>query len=204
MSNVISLTRHRRLSRRRFHRSVRSQKVVRAQVLSFSLRSDNDLSPVILRNAFALPPLVDRPMTLINVGSKLDHRRPDGEDRSKGIGGFHVDHCGPDYLSGQAPSNIPLTKKRRPRTIAPMGRGTTPARFRSDLADRLRSARVVAGYGTQLEAANALGIGLDRYRKWESGRTPVPAQYVPLVCDLFSIDANYLFDIHSKVARKTA
>lgn len=85
-----------------------------------------------------------------------------------------------------------------------MGRGTTPVRFRDDLAQRLKSARVVAGYETQLMAAQALGVGLDRYRKWESGRTPVPAQYVPAVCELFHIDANYLFGVQAKLIRKTA
>jgi DNA-binding XRE family transcriptional regulator len=85
-----------------------------------------------------------------------------------------------------------------------MGRGATPVRFRSEMADRLKSARIMARYGTQLEAAQALGVQLDRYRKWESGRTPVPAQYVPTVCATFHIDANYLFDIQRPAAQKTA
>lgn len=79
-----------------------------------------------------------------------------------------------------------------------MGRGTTPVRFRSEMAKRLRSARVVAGYSTQKQAADALGIGLDRYEKWESGRTPVPAQYTQSICDLYGIDANYLYGIEPK------
>lgn len=97
-----------------------------------------------------------------------------------------------------------MTPRRVARTISPMGRGVTPARFRAALADKLRSARVVAGYETQQQAATALGVGLDRYRKWESGRTPIPAQYVPVVCELFGIDANYLFSVEAKVARKSA
>lgn len=84
-----------------------------------------------------------------------------------------------------------------------MGRGTTPTRFREEMAEKLRAARVVAGFNTQLEAAQALGIGLDRYTKWESGRTPVPAQYIQPVCVLFHVDANYLFSVEAKAMRKT-
>lgn len=84
-----------------------------------------------------------------------------------------------------------------------MGRSTTPVKFRAEMAKRLMAARVVAGYATKKEAADALQIGLDRYEKWESGRTPVPPQYVGAVCELFNIDANYLFGVQSSaVARK--
>jgi len=93
------------------------------------------------------------------------------------------------------------------RTISPMGRASTPARFRLEMAKRLSSARIVAGYPTKRLAANELGITLDRYEKWETGRTPVPAQYVGPVCELFHIDANYLFGIQptypAQPARKT-
>lgn len=85
-----------------------------------------------------------------------------------------------------------------------MGRGTTPTRFRDELATRLKAARVMAGFDTQQKAADALGIKLDRYTKWEGGRTPVPAQYVPIVCDLFHVDANYLFAIQTRSIRKSA
>lgn len=87
-----------------------------------------------------------------------------------------------------------------------MGRGTTPTKLKNELATRLRSARIVAGYATQQAAAEALGIQLDRYRKWEKGRSPVPAQYVAVVCEVFGVDANYLFGVEPKPkpARKTA
>lgn len=86
-----------------------------------------------------------------------------------------------------------------------MGRGTTPVRFRAEMAKRLRSARVVAGYATQKQAADALRIGLDRYEKWESGRTPIPAQYIGAICGLYGVDANYLYNIESRLkARETA
>jgi transcriptional regulator with XRE-family HTH domain len=72
------------------------------------------------------------------------------------------------------------------------------------MAKRLRSARIVAGYATQKEAADALGITIDRYETWEKGRTPVPAQYVGPVCERFNVDANYLFGVEPKPpARQT-
>lgn len=61
------------------------------------------------------------------------------------------------------------------------------------MAKRLRSARVVGGYSTQKQAADALQIGLDRYEKWESGRTPIPAQYIGPICQLYGVDPNYLY-----------
>jgi transcriptional regulator with XRE-family HTH domain len=92
---------------------------------------------------------------------------------------------------------IPMTKTGASRTIRHMGRGITPTKIRSEIAKRLKAARVVAGFPTQREASDALGIRVDRYEKWESGRTPVPAQYVGPVCALFNVDANYLFDIQA-------
>lgn len=88
---------------------------------------------------------------------------------------------------------IPMTTPAPERTIRPMGRNVTPVKFRAEMAKRLESARRVAGFETKKQAADRLGIGLDRYEKWESGRTPVPAQYISPVCELFGVDANYLF-----------
>lgn len=85
-----------------------------------------------------------------------------------------------------------------------MGRATTPVKFRAEMAKRLMSARIMAGFETKRQAADALQIGLDRYEKWESGRTPVPAQYVGAICELFSIDANYLFGVGQPLAQRKA
>jgi len=82
-----------------------------------------------------------------------------------------------------------------------MGRGTTPVKFKNELGQRLRSARIVAGYKTQEEAAKAIGVELSRYSKWERGRSPIPAQYVQSICTLYDIDANYLFDVNAIVRR---
>jgi hypothetical protein len=99
---------------------------------------------------------------------------------------------------------IPMTADASGPTISPMGRATTPVRFRAEMAKRLTSARVVAGFATKKQAADALQIGLDRYEKWESGRTPVPAQYVGPICELFNVDANYLFGVSTAAAVRKA
>jgi transcriptional regulator with XRE-family HTH domain len=86
-----------------------------------------------------------------------------------------------------------------------MGRGVTPTKYKQELAERLKAARLMAGYDTQQAFAKALGVEWERYRKWESGRTPVPHQYVPLVCELLDIDPNFLFlGAPKAAARKTA
>jgi DNA-binding XRE family transcriptional regulator len=140
-------------------------------------------------------------MTFANGSSHIREGRP---ARKEIIEGLHGSNDAGDGLSRQVKPMIPVTKGRRTRTISPMGRGTTPAKFKNELADRLRSARIVAGYETQKEFAAALSIQEERYKKWESGRTPIPHTYVPLVCELLNIDANYLFGVRQLMARKAA
>lgn len=182
---------------RRMHR----KKVVSSQPLTFPLHRCNHGGPCIDRDALPLPPLTDAPMAFTKISGHLWEGVPAAEHIVEGL---HIPDNASDELSGQGRSMFPMTRRSASRTIRPMGRGTTPVRFREGLAERLRSARVMAGYETQLQAAQALGIGLDRYRKWESSRTPIPAQYIPAVCDLFGIDANYLFSVQAKAARKIA
>jgi transcriptional regulator with XRE-family HTH domain len=85
-----------------------------------------------------------------------------------------------------------------------MGRGVAPTRFKSEFAERLKAARIAAGYATQQEFATVLGVPIERYKKWESGRTPMPHQYIPGACDLTGQDANYFFKVAPRVLRKTA
>lgn len=182
-------------------RGMNSKKVVSGQLFTFPLRRLNDVIPIVGRDSFSLLPLADSPMTLTDGIGHFGKGVPDLEHIANSL---HIPDNVSDNSSGQGLSIIPMTAPRQGRTIRPMGRGTTPARFRNEMAEKLKSARIVARYETQLQAAQALGVGLDRYRKWESGRTPVPAQYIPAVCDLFGIDANYLFSVQPKAARKSA
>lgn len=91
-------------------------------------------------------------MTLTNVVGHFGDAGPAVKDV---VYGLHARDNAPDELSGQARPIIPLTESTPKRTIRPMGRGTTPARFRVEMAERLKAARVVAGFETQLEAAQS-------------------------------------------------
>jgi len=199
-AHVISLDRARRLRspRRRVHR----KKLLGGQVLSFPLHSRDHCAPGTGGDAPPLLPLADGPRALANVGGHGRNGVPATEDVSEGP--HSGTNIAPDELSGQGPAIIPLTPEDAGRTMCPMGRGVTPSRIKKELADRLKAARLTAGYDTHQKAAAALGVHVDRYRKWESGRTPIPAQYVQPVCSLFGVDANYLFGVEPRVARKIA
>lgn len=176
------------------------KEIVSAQVFAFLPRRIDKRRPVLMRNAAALAPLLDPVLLRTDVGGHLGQRLPGVKKLIKRSHG--APKVASDGLSGQAPPKIPMTDAEALRTISPMGRGVTPARFRTEMAKRLSSARVVAGYQTKKQAADALGVGLDRYEKWETGRTPVPAQYVAAVCVLFRIDANYLFGVAPAVPQR--
>lgn len=187
-------------SRRTTRSLVHREKPIACQLYAFPLKRGKDRRPGINRDALALPPLLNGISGAANVGS---HRRERWPTLEHIVNRSHAPQHAPDELSGQEPPMIPMTKTAPMPTISPMGRSTTPVKFRAEMAKRLMSARVVAGYTTKKEAAVALQIGLDRYEKWESGRTPVPAQYVGAICELFHIDANYLFGVQtSAVTRK--
>jgi hypothetical protein len=182
-------------------RKVHCQKFVRCQLYFFAPKCAKKRRPVLMRNPFALAPLLDRGAVDADVGRHFGKRVPAVKDV---VERSHITEYAPDELSGQGPPIIPVTSARPRPTISPMGRGVTPVKFRNEMAKRLRAARVMANYETQKQAADALGVGVDRYEKWESGRTPVPAQYIGPVCDLYGVDANYLFGVGAAAAvRKT-
>lgn len=60
---------------------------------------------------------------------------------------------------------------------------------------RLKAARIAAQYDTQAPFAKALGIEPERYKKWESGRTPFQHEYLERICELTGKDANYFYGI---------
>jgi hypothetical protein len=201
MGDVVSLSQRRPRFSRSSRRTVHRKKVVSAKLYAFSLEGRNQCIPRRIRNTATLFPLLDGPAVLADVGRHLRKRVPASENI---VNGAHGHQYASDELSGQAPPMIPMTREAAVGTISPMGRASTPARFRLEMARRLSSARIVAGYATKKQASDKLGITLDRYEKWETGRTPVPAQYVGPVCELFHVDANYLFGIEAAQAtRKT-
>ena len=166
-------------SRRSTRALMHREKPVTCQLYAFPLQRGQYRRPGINRNAFALPPLLHRIPGTANIGGHRRERRPPLEHI---INRAHAPQHAPDELSGQVPTMNPMTEIGPFRTIRPMGRGVTPTRVRSEIAIRLKAARIHAKFNTQKEAADALHIRVDRYEKWESGRTPVPAQNVGPVC----------------------
>lgn len=188
-------------SRRTTDTIVHREQPIACQFLTFPAKRLDKRRPCIRRDTLALFPLLDSISGPPNIGGHRRERVPRLKDI---INRSHALQHAPDDLSGQGPLMIPMTKAPPNRTISPMGRATTPVRFRAEMAKRLMSARIMAGFETKKQAADALQIGLDRYEKWESGRTPVPPQYVGPVCQLFGIDANYLFGIAQPMASRKA
>lgn len=192
LATVIALASRRRAPRALVHH----EQIVTGQLVPFAPKRLNHARPVVGRDAASLPPFLDPGTRLAEIGSHLRERVPSVENIVKRA--QHDAEYASDGLSVQEPTMIPMTTVVPMQTISPMGRGTTPVRFRAEMAKRLRSARVVAGYSTQKQAADALRIGLDRYEKWENGRTPIPAQYIGPICQLYGVDANYLYDIEPR------
>lgn len=191
-------------------RGMHDHQVFSAKVLPFPPGGRNNRRPSRLRYPTSLLPLGNRPVILANRVSQLRNGAKGSEkslDGINGIGGLlclHPADDAGDGLSRQVAPIIPVTTRKRPRTIRPMGRHSTPSKFKDEFAVRLRAARIAAGYETMKEFAEALGIQEERYKKWESGRTPIPHEFVPLTCELLDKDANYLFRVTPRAARKSA
>lgn len=134
----------------------------------------------------------------------LGHLRDGVPQLEKLFEGGHAPHSAGDYLSRQPGAINPVTKQALKGTISPrMGRGSTPTSVKKAIAQRLRAARIAHGrFPTQAPFAKALNIEVERYKKWESGRTPIPPEFIGPICDLLGQDANYLFDVRPKEIRK--
>lgn len=84
-----------------------------------------------------------------------------------------------------------------------MGRARSPIQFNKDIAARTKAARIAAGYGdARAFAEKYLGVTYERYKKWESGRTPIQHEYIPRFYELTGKDANFLFDTHPVTAEE--
>lgn len=176
--------------RRPFGTRMHGEQLGSADILAFPLERLEHRRPRRGRNASPLLPFLDGRTVLADVGGHFRDRFP---RRKNIVKRAHDGEYASDELSAQGPPMIPMTLEAANRTIRPtMGRSSTPQRFRVEMAKRLEAARRVAGFATKKQAADRLGIGLDRYEKWESGRTPVPVQYIGQVCELYNVDANYL------------
>lgn len=64
-----------------------------------------------------------------------------------------------------------------------------------DVCDRLRIARLRAGFKSQKAVADALGIERTRYLKYETGTYSPPLEMLARMCKLFEVSADYVLGI---------
>ena len=168
------------------------EQILGADILTFPLQRLDKRRPRRMRNALALEPLLGPRLWNADVTSHLRDGFPAVEDLGNA---FHKRTMHGDGLSRQAVATLPATKSASQPTISRMGRARTPVQFNKELALRLRSARIAAGYDAMPPFAKALGIEPERYKKWESGRTPFQHEYLADICALTGKDANYFYGI---------
>lgn len=182
--------------------AMNGQQGISGHVLPFSPKGDEKHGPGIGGDTTPVLPLLDSPSAFAEVSSHVSDSVP---ARKYVENGLHAPDSVGDGLSRQVGTMNSVTDFVDKRTMCPrMGRGTTPTNVKKMIAERLRAARIAAEYPTQAEFAKVLGVEVERYKKWESGRTPIPHEFVALACDLLGKDANYLYGIQAKVAVRKA
>lgn len=65
-------------------------------------------------------------------------------------------------------------------------------KLRKEIADRLKQARIDAGYLTPEEFCEKHEINLDDYKNFETGETTLRASQAILYCDLLNIGLHWL------------
>lgn len=66
--------------------------------------------------------------------------------------------------------------------------------------ERIRDARKDADKG-QKELAQILGITQQQYSLYETGRRPLPAEYLPAICLTLGVSADYLLGLPPGLSR---
>jgi DNA-binding XRE family transcriptional regulator len=174
------------------------EQIVRGQLLAFPTNRRHDVRPRLVRDHVPLAPLLDALDGMAGVTRHFGEGVPAAEDVSESL---HMTHLNTrDGLSRQVVAIVPVTDSRAHLTIQGMGRARTPVQFNKELAMRLKAARIAAGYDTQPQFAKDLGIELERYKKWESGRTPIQHEYLTQVCELTGKDPNYFYGVTAREA----
>ena len=164
------------------------QQITSAQLLAFPFDRVHYGLPGIRRDTLSLLPLADDPMTFANSLGHLGKGVPHREHISNG---FHSADIARDSLSRQERTTRPVTGSGRPRTIRPMGKASTPTAFKKEFCQRLKAARIMAGY-EQSEFARELGLLPNTYNKYET-RSLLPHYLIPQACEILGIDAAVLF-----------
>lgn len=164
-----------------------------ADVLAFPLERAHQRRPRGRRNLSPLLPLGDGPVTFSNVLGHFSEGVPAGKDFADG---FHPSENSRYKLSRPAQNGFPVRPERLVGENLRMGRARSPVQFNKEIAARTKAARIAAGFGNAREFAEKhMGVGFERYKKWEVGRTPIQHEYVQRFYELTGKDANYLFDI---------
>lgn len=171
------------------------QEIISGKLFAFPLQRVQNARPMLVRDLPALPPLLDALPREARVIGEIGVGFPAAEQLSESL---HMTLIAGDGLSRQAAPIVPVTDFRAPRTIGDMGRARTPVQFNKEFAMRLKAARIAAGYDTQKPFAMALGIEPERYKKWESGRTPIQHEYLTQVCELTGKDPNYFYGVQAR------
>lgn len=199
-SNVIPFKRSRASARRlRATRGpVHGQKIVSAQLLAFPRSRSNQVRPVVLVDTPALLPLLGGPGRHANVGGHLAAGIPPAKQFIKGL--RHMSVVPLDRMSSQGRTTRPVTPDDASRTMCPMGKATTPARFRREFCARLRSAREFRGF-SQEEFAKKLHVLPNTYSKYER-RSPMPHYLVPLACGFLDISPDYLYGLDEEAQQQ--
>lgn len=67
-----------------------------------------------------------------------------------------------------------------------------------DMGDRLKRARLSAGFAQQKDVAEKLGIERTRYLKWEHGDSQPPLDMLVKMCKLFGVSSDYLLGLEDE------
>ena len=72
-----------------------------------------------------------------------------------------------------------------------------------DIGERLKTARLNAGFATQKQVTDALGLERTRYLKWEHGDAQPPLEMLARLCKLFGCSADYVLGLEDDASALT-
>lgn len=165
-----------------------------AETLPLLLGRFKNYRPSTTGNTFPRLPLADSFNRRIDRKRKLVRRGPKAKDviDAGQFGGRHGHVITEDRLSSQGVTTCPVTKIGVPQTMRAMNKAASPKRFREQFCERLRAARIAAGYDDQSAFARLLGIAPNTYSKYET-RSYMPNHLIPRACTLLGIEIAFLY-----------
>lgn len=172
-------------------RRMNRQKRFGAEGLAPLLGGGNDGRPSAVGDTSPLPPLLNGPGAFPDVVGHVGDGFPAIENFFEGFDRHLGDVITRDRLSRQGRTSLPVTKRRRGRTMRPMSRATTPTSFKKEFCQRLRAARIMRNLD-QPTFAGMLGILPNTYGKYEK-RSLLPHYLIPLACEILDISPSQLY-----------